>query len=97
MALIHIIYKLDKRNGFSHTPEDIFRISSDFESISLFLFKNYTDYRNYYDRRLEYLRKNDLIDKEPDVLLFSMQNFNQFKGFSFAPLVKKLLEVDAEF
>jgi len=26
-----------------------------------------------------------------------MQNFTQFKGVSFAPLVKKLLEVDAEF
>ena len=97
MALIHTEYKLDKRNGFSHTPEDIFRVSSDFESVSLSLFKNYTDYRNYYDQKLEYLRKNDLIDKEPDVLLFSMQNFTQFKGVSFAPLVKKLLEVDAEF
>lgn len=97
MALIHIKYKLNARNGCNHNPECIFGISSDSESVSLFLFKNYTDYRDYYDKKLEHLRKNDLITEEPDVLLFSLQKFNHFKEFSFAPLVKKLLEVDAEF
>jgi len=97
LACIHVKYKSDKRTGYEHQAAEILRIDSDSEMVSLSLFKNYTAYKDYYDRKLEYLRSNDLIDEDPVVMLFPVEKLNAFKYFSFAPLVKKVLEVDAEF
>ena len=97
LALMHVKYKLDKRDEYGHQAAEIFRISSDADSISFSLFENYTDYKNYYNRKLKYLKENGLVDEEPVVLLFPLQKMKHVKDFSFAPLVRKLLEVDAGF
>jgi len=97
LAVIHVKYKSGKRAGYGHQASEILRIDSDLDMVSLSLFKNYTAYKDYYDRKLEHLRENDLIDEDPVVMLLPVEKFNAFKYFSFAPLVKKVLEVDAEF
>ena len=95
IAFMHIKYKIDKGNEHEHQPAEIFGINSDAESATFCLFKNYTDYEEYYNRKLQYLGENDLIDEEPAVLLFPVQKLKPAKEFSFAPLVKKVLEIDS--
>ncbi|ODS41115.1 hypothetical protein BEH94_01050 [Candidatus Altiarchaeales archaeon WOR_SM1_SCG] len=97
LALIHVKYKLNKINDYENQPADVFKIRNDAESISLSLFENYIDYKDYYNRKLEHLRENNLITEKPIVHLFPVKKLNIVKNFSFAPLVKKLIGVDAGF
>jgi len=96
-ALTHVKHKHGRGGDYVSQPMEVLRFDSGADMVSVSLFKNYTAYKDYYDRKLEYLRDNDLIDGEPKVLLFPIQKLRYVKDFSFAPLMKKVLKVDIEF
>jgi len=97
LAFMHVKYKLGKKSDYGHQVVGVFRIDSDADSASFSLFENYTDYKNYYNRKLTYLRENDLIDEYPVVLLFPLRKLRVVKDFSFAPLVKNYLRLMLDF
>jgi len=96
-ALIHVKYKHDKKDDHEPHASEILKFDSGAEAISISLFQTYTDYKTYYDRKLEYLIEKDIIDGKPDVMLFPVQKLKYVKNFSFTPILKKVLEIDAEF
>jgi len=91
LAFMHVKYNrgqhLEEIEKRDEEPE-ILNIKSEADYVSVSLFKNYTQYSDYYFRNLEYLLKEDLIDKNPEVLLFPIIHLKSVKDFGFKDILK---------
>ena len=96
-ALVHAKYRLRKTSDYGCKGADILKFKNKTESISLSLFKTYIEYKRYYDEKSDYLEKNDIIREKPVAVIFPVERFVYAKDFSFGPLVKKVLDIDADF
>jgi len=92
LSFMHVKYNHNTIEEYDQGT-DFFKVDSGSDSVSLNLFKNYTEFKDYYNSKFESLKRNDLIDENPSVILFPIQKLMHVKDFAFAPQMKKILGV----
>lgn len=71
----------------------ILNVSSDLESIMLTAYKNFEDYQTIHEHVTRFHVQNEFLREEPTTLLMSIPIMTIVKNHMYAPLVKKILEI----
>ena len=77
-------------------PSVIFRIHTEREDSSIFIFEDYTMYKAIYGELISNLKQRGVITDEPKICLIPINQI-KFQKMDFAPLVKKILELKVVF
>lgn len=97
-----LLYSLEKINPKRFTkkkqgiPWSIFMVTNGRENSGIFIFENYTKYKQWYDKQMSLLKKDPFIIEEPKRDLFPTPQI-KFQKMAFAPLVKKIFELKVNF
>ncbi len=70
---------------------NILMITSNLESINLFVLRDFHEFQNVKDSIISYYKEQKYFAEEPIILNLSIPRMTIHKNFEFAPLVKKIL------
>lgn len=70
---------------------NILMITSNLESINLFVLRDFHEFQNTKDSIISYYKENNFLAEEPVILNLSIPRMMIYKNFEFTPLTKKIL------
>ena len=75
------------------TEDTFFLASRKFECLILSVYKNYNDYKIDKMKKIEFLRRENLVCKPPLIRKYIIDRMYVIKDLEFAPIVKKILGI----
>jgi DNA-binding MarR family transcriptional regulator len=79
---------------FLDSNSSIFYAYRRFELVILAVYRDYNAYKEDKMKKLKYLKENNLITYNPIVRKFEYDRIEVIKDFNFAPITKKILQLD---
>lgn len=74
----------------------IFIITNDIESCCIGIYSNYTEFEIENNKNIKFYKGNNLITENPNVVIIPLRQI-QFQKLDFAPLLKKIFDINVDY
>jgi DNA-binding MarR family transcriptional regulator len=102
LAFVHTSYKpastlKDRAQPIAEIYDDlpiIFKADTDREGVEIVATRRYSDFERYFGTLVTHLRRQDAIERDPMVLLFTLDEFEVVKNHVYTPVLSSVVDPD---